>query len=91
MLTLEAVCTALLARWLYSETLGRRLGAGMLLLTSSGYALVLGQIRVGTSQNVGLMAETLVPLLGRGQHALAGTGRARSGAHGQQRHRQRKV
>lgn len=43
MLTLEAVFTAVLAGWLYSEALGRRVWGAVLLLLAGGVALVLEQ------------------------------------------------
>ena len=43
MLTLEALFTATLAWWLYSETMDRRVWAAMLLLLAGGMALVMDQ------------------------------------------------
>ncbi|WP_432730644.1 DMT family transporter [Variovorax sp. W6] len=56
MLTLEALFTALLARWLYRETMDRRVWAAMLLLLAGGVALVLDQGRSGGPQLWGLLA-----------------------------------
>ncbi|WP_296560239.1 DMT family transporter [Pigmentiphaga sp.] len=59
MLTLEALFTALLARYLYRETMDRRVWAAMLLLLAGGIALVLDQGRAGGSQLLGLLAVLL--------------------------------
>ncbi len=56
MLTLEALFTALLARWLYRETMDRRVWAAMLLLLAGGVALVLDQGRAGGAPLWGLLA-----------------------------------
>ncbi|EHL23656.1 MULTISPECIES: DMT family transporter [unclassified Acidovorax] len=56
MLTLEAVFTATLAWWLYSETMDRRVWAAMLLLLAGGMALVLDQGLQGGVQLLGLLA-----------------------------------
>ena len=59
MLTLEALFTATLAWWLYSETMDRRVWAAMLLLLAGGMALVLDQGRQGGVQLLGLLAVLL--------------------------------
>src|SRR3989344_5977181 len=45
MLTLEAMFTALLARWLYQETMDRRVRCAMLLLLAGDVALVVDQAK----------------------------------------------
>ncbi|MDD2711412.1 MAG: DMT family transporter [Simplicispira sp.] len=62
MLTLEALFTATLAWWLYSETMDRRVWAAMLLLLAGGMALVLDQGRQGGVQLLGLLAVLLATL-----------------------------
>lgn len=62
MLTLEALFTALLARALYGETMGRRVWTAMLLLLSGGVILVLDQGRAGAAQLWGLLAVLLATL-----------------------------
>jgi len=47
MLTLEAVFTALLAGWLYGESLDRRMWGAVLLLLTGGIFLVLDQAKTG--------------------------------------------
>ncbi|CAN7761180.1 DMT family transporter [Variovorax sp. LjRoot290] len=59
MLTLEALFTAVLARYLYQETMDRRVWAAMLLLLAGGVALVLDQGRSGGTQLWGLLAVLL--------------------------------
>jgi len=59
MLTLEALFTATLAWWLYSETMDRRVWAAMLLLLAGGVALVLDQGLQGGVQLLGLLAVLL--------------------------------
>ena len=59
MLTLEALFTAVLARYLYQETMDRRVWAAMLLLLAGGIALVLDQGRSGGTQLWGLLAVLL--------------------------------
>jgi drug/metabolite transporter (DMT)-like permease len=59
MLTLEALFTALLARWLFGETLGRRVWAAMALLLAGGLALVADQGQVGGNAILGLLAVLL--------------------------------
>lgn len=59
MLTLEALFTAILARYLYQETMDRRVWSAMLLLLAGGVALVLDQGRAGGSQLSGLFAVLL--------------------------------
>lgn len=56
MLTLEALFTALLAWFLYGETVDRRVTTAMALLLIGGVALVLDQGQNGHSQFWGLMA-----------------------------------
>ena len=56
MLTLEALFTAVLARYLYQESMDRRVWAAMLLLLAGGVALVLDQGRGGGTQLWGLLA-----------------------------------
>lgn len=56
MLTLEAFFTALLARWLYQESMGWRVWLAMLLLLAGGVALVLDQGRSGATPTWGLIA-----------------------------------
>ena len=57
MLTLEAVFTALLARWLYAEQMDRRVVAALGLLTAGGALLVLDQAQAAsTAQWLGLLA-----------------------------------
>lgn len=56
MLTLEAVFTALLARWLYGETMDRRVWAAMALLTAGGVVLVAEGGHSGQAQLWGLLA-----------------------------------
>lgn len=62
MLTLEAVFTALLARGLYHETMDRRVGAAMLLLTLGGAVLIVDGHHNGTAQWTGLLAVLLATL-----------------------------
>lgn len=59
MLTLEALFTAVLARYLYQETMDRRVWAAMLLLLAGGVALVLDQGRSGGPQLWGLLTVLL--------------------------------
>lgn len=57
LLTLEAVFTALLARWLYDEQMDRRMKIAMALLTAGGALLVLDQARsAGGMQLTGALA-----------------------------------
>ena len=56
MLTLEALCTALLARLLYRESMDCRVWAAMALLLAGGAALVLDQGNAGHAQRLGLLA-----------------------------------
>ncbi len=57
MLTLEAVFTALLARWFYAEQMDRRVMAALGLLTAGGVLLVLDQARAASgAQWFGLLA-----------------------------------
>ncbi len=55
MLTLEALFTALLARLLYGESMGRRVLIAMALLLAGGAALVFDQGRLGGAQLAGLI------------------------------------
>lgn len=59
MLTLEALFTAVLARLLYRETMGRRVWTAMLLLVAGGVVLVLDQGRGGEAKMWGLLAVLL--------------------------------
>lgn len=56
MLALEALFTAVLARSLYREVMGRRVWAAMLLLLAGGMVLVLDRGRSGGVQMLGLLA-----------------------------------
>jgi drug/metabolite transporter (DMT)-like permease len=56
MLTLEAVFTAVLARWLYKETMDARVWTAMGLLALGGGALILDQGLAGGASVVGLLA-----------------------------------
>ena len=56
MLTLEALFTAVLAWWLYRETMGRRVWAAMVLLVAGGILLVLDQGRDSGARLLGLLA-----------------------------------
>lgn len=56
MLTLEAVFTAILARWAHHETLDRRVVLAMLLMTLGGMALVIDRAEGGAGQTLGLLA-----------------------------------
>lgn len=57
MLTLEAVFTALLARWFYAEQMDRRVIAALGLLTAGGVVLVLDQAQAASgAQWLGLLA-----------------------------------
>ncbi|MEK8050006.1 DMT family transporter [Ideonella sp. DXS22W] len=62
LLTLEAVFTAGLARWLYGEALDRRVMSALALLTLGGAALVVDQGRAGGSGLAGLLAVLLATL-----------------------------
>jgi drug/metabolite transporter (DMT)-like permease len=62
MLTLEALFTTLLAWRLYGESMGRRVGAAMVLLFTGGIVLVVEQGIVGSSQFVGLIAILLATM-----------------------------
>jgi drug/metabolite transporter (DMT)-like permease len=59
MLALEALFTALLARWLYHESMGRRVWTAMLLLLAGGVLLILDRGAVGRVQFFGLLAVLL--------------------------------
>lgn len=56
MLTLEAVFTAVLARWLYRETMDARVWTAMGLLALGGGALILDQGLAGGASVIGLLA-----------------------------------
>jgi drug/metabolite transporter (DMT)-like permease len=57
MLTLEAVFTAVLARWLYAEQMDHRVKAALGLLTAGGVLLVVDQAQAaGSTQWLGLLA-----------------------------------
>jgi len=59
MLTMEALFTAVLAWWLYHETMDRRVWAAMGLLLAGGALLVLDQGRGGEGRWLGLLAVLL--------------------------------
>lgn len=59
MLTLEAAFTAVLARLWYHETLDRRVGLALMLLTLGGVALVLDRAESGATPMLGLLAVML--------------------------------
>lgn len=59
MLALEAVFTALLARLLYHESMGRRVWIAMLLLLAGGLLLILDRSAAGQAQFLGLLAVLL--------------------------------
>ncbi len=59
MLTLEAVFTAVLARWWYGESVGWRVAMAMLLLTAGGMALVADRAEAGGGAALGLGAVML--------------------------------
>lgn len=59
MLALEALFTALLARWMYHESMDRRVWAAMLLLLAGGVLLVLDRRAAGGTQLLGLLAVLL--------------------------------
>ncbi len=59
MLSLEAVFTAVLARYLYYETMDKRVWAAMALLLSGGVALIVDQGQLGSLELVGLLAVLL--------------------------------
>jgi drug/metabolite transporter (DMT)-like permease len=63
MLTLEALFTAVLAGWLYRETLDGRVWTAMALLLAGGMVLVLDQGRAGGAQLWGMLAVLLAVLL----------------------------
>ena len=62
MLTLEAVFTALLARWLYGEVVGRRVWSAMGLLLAGGVVLILDRGGSGQSELLGAMAVLLATM-----------------------------
>jgi drug/metabolite transporter (DMT)-like permease len=62
MLTMEALFTALLARWLYGESMDRRVWGAMLLLLAGGVLLVVDQGGQGGVQALGLLAVLLATL-----------------------------
>ncbi len=62
MLTLEALFTATLAWWLYSETMDRRVGTAMLLLLAGGMSLVLDQGTARCRAVAGLLAVTVATI-----------------------------
>ena len=59
MLSLEAVFTAVLAWYLYYETMDKRVWAAMALLLSGGVALIVDQGQLGSLELVGLLAVLL--------------------------------
>lgn len=56
LLSLEALFTAVLAWWLYHETMDRRVWTAMALLLAGGCVLVLDQGQAGATQMMGLLA-----------------------------------
>jgi drug/metabolite transporter (DMT)-like permease len=56
MLALEALFTAVLAQWLYGESMDRRVWAAMLLLLAGGVLLVIDRGAAGSTQLLGLLA-----------------------------------
>jgi drug/metabolite transporter (DMT)-like permease len=56
LLTLEALFTALLARWFYAESMDRRVWTAMTLLGAGGLLLVIDQGRAGPTPLWGLLA-----------------------------------
>jgi drug/metabolite transporter (DMT)-like permease len=80
MLALEALFTAVLTRWLYHESMDRRVWTAMLLLLLGGMLLVFHRGAAGQTQLLGLMAVLLVTAgMGNRQQPLPWRGRARSG------------
>jgi drug/metabolite transporter (DMT)-like permease len=77
MLTLEAVFTALLARWWYHESLDRRVRLALGLLTLGGMALVLDRAQGGGGQWLGLLAVLLATAAWGMDNTLSRAGRAR--------------
>ena len=59
MLALEALFTAVLARWLYHESMDRRVWAALLLLLAGGVLLVVDRGVAGETQLLGLLAVLL--------------------------------
>lgn len=59
MLALEALFTAVLARWLYRETMDRRVWTAMLLLLAGSVLLVVDRGAAGGAQMLGLLAVLL--------------------------------
>lgn len=59
MLALEALFTAVLASWLYHESMDRRVWAAMLLLLAGGVLLVFDRGAAGQAQLLGLLAVLL--------------------------------
>lgn len=59
MLALEALFTAVLARWLYHEAMDRRVWTAMLLLLAGGVLLVVDRGAAGRAQLLGLLAVLL--------------------------------
>jgi drug/metabolite transporter (DMT)-like permease len=59
MLALEALFTAVLARWLYRESMDRRVWTAMLLLLAGGILLVIDRGAAGQGQLFGLLAVLL--------------------------------
>ncbi|RYF19149.1 MAG: DMT family transporter [Comamonadaceae bacterium] len=59
MLALEALFTAVLARWLYHESMDRRVWTAMLLLLAGGILLVADRGAAGETQMLGLLAVLL--------------------------------
>src|SRR5437870_7576701 len=59
MLALEALFTAVLAHWLYHESMDRRVWTAMLLLLAGGVLLILDRGAAGQAQFLGLLAVLL--------------------------------
>lgn len=62
MLALEALFTVALARWMYGESIDRRVSAAMFLLIAGGLVLVFDQGQIGNAQLHGLSAVLLATL-----------------------------
>ncbi|MDP3169078.1 MAG: DMT family transporter [Polaromonas sp.] len=71
MLTLEALFTVLLARYLYGETADRRVWLAMLLLLAGGITLVLDLGSAGRNQLLGLLAVLLATAAWGADNALS--------------------
>jgi drug/metabolite transporter (DMT)-like permease len=71
MLTLEALFTVVLARFLYGETADRRVWIAMLLLLAGGITLVLGLGGAGRNQLLGLLAVLIATAAWGADNALS--------------------